>query len=117
MDLPVPANHRKEPFAPEVLWHQQSYQRVLSALFCGQLGIHYTALRYANIFAHAILFRVSMSSRCLPSVCCRIASHHSLDGEQAKDYLYVDDAVNANILALDHGDDQAYNIGSGKPFR
>jgi UDP-glucose 4-epimerase len=37
------------------------------------------------------------------------------DGEQAKDYLYVDDAVEANVLALDHGDDQAYHIGSGRP--
>jgi UDP-glucose 4-epimerase len=27
----------------------------------------------------------------------------------------VDDAVQANVLALERGDDQAYNIGSGQP--
>jgi len=36
------------------------------------------------------------------------------DGEQAKDYVFVDDVATANALALDHGDNEAYNIGFGR---
>ncbi|MEJ7652240.1 MAG: GDP-mannose 4,6-dehydratase [Chloroflexia bacterium] len=38
------------------------------------------------------------------------------DGEQAKDYLYVGDCVAANLAALAAGDNEAYNIGSGRPI-
>ena len=36
------------------------------------------------------------------------------DGLQTRDYIYVKDIVEANVLALDKGDNQAYNIGTGK---
>ncbi|MFH1287266.1 MAG: NAD-dependent epimerase/dehydratase family protein [bacterium] len=35
------------------------------------------------------------------------------DGEQLRDYIYVDDIVEANIFALTKGDKGFYNIGSG----
>ena len=35
------------------------------------------------------------------------------DGEQQRDYLYVDDVAEANIAALDKGDGEIVNIATG----
>lgn len=35
------------------------------------------------------------------------------DGEQTRDYIFVDDAVAANVLALTKGDNDVFNIGTG----
>ena len=107
----------KEPFAPESPYGiSKAASEFYLRYFAANLGVRYTALRYANIFGardtisseHVITVFAKRLLQGLPPII-------HWDGEQAKDYLYVDDAVNANILALDHGDDQAYNIGSGKP--
>lgn len=35
------------------------------------------------------------------------------DGEQTRDYVYIDDVVNANILAMNHPSSDIFNIGTG----
>ena len=35
-------------------------------------------------------------------------------GEQERDFIFVDDVIDANVLVLDRGDGTTYNIGSGK---
>jgi len=106
-----------EPFAPESPYGiSKATSEWYLRYFAANLGVHYTALRYANIFGsrdtisseHVITVFAKRLLQGLPPII-------HWDGEQAKDYLYIDDAVQANILALDQGDDQAFNIGSGKP--
>jgi len=113
-NLPITEN---EPFAPESPYGiSKAASEYYLRYFAANCGVHYTALRYANIFGsrdtisseHVITVFVKRLLQGLPPVI-------HWDGEQAKDYLYIDDAVEANVLALDRGDDQAYNIGSGKP--
>ena len=36
------------------------------------------------------------------------------DGEQRKDYVYVGDVARASLLALEHGDNDYFCIGTGK---
>jgi UDP-glucose 4-epimerase len=36
-------------------------------------------------------------------------------GSMIRDYIYVSDVVEANILSMDRGDGSIYNIGTGKP--
>ena len=36
-------------------------------------------------------------------------------GDQVRDYLYIDDCVSSNLLALGTGDGQVFNIGTGVP--
>ena len=36
------------------------------------------------------------------------------NGEMIRDYVFVSDIVNANIKAMDGGDGEIYNIGTGK---
>lgn len=106
-----------EPFAPESPYGiSKAASEYYLRYFAATCGVHYTALRYANIFGsrdtisseHVITVFAKRLLQGLPPVI-------HWDGEQAKDYLYVDDAVEANVLALERGDDQAYNIGSGQP--
>jgi UDP-glucose 4-epimerase len=35
------------------------------------------------------------------------------DGEQTRDFVYVEDVARANLLALEGGDGGAYNVGTG----
>lgn len=37
------------------------------------------------------------------------------DGEQTRDFVYVDDVVNANLLAMNDGNGGIFNIGTGQP--
>jgi UDP-glucose 4-epimerase len=106
-----------EPFAPESPYGiSKATSEYYLRYFAANWGVHYTALRYANIFGT----RDTVSSEHVITVFIeRILANQPCiiqwDGEQAKDYLYVDDAVEANVRALTRGDDQAYNIGSGQP--
>ena len=36
------------------------------------------------------------------------------DGEQTRDFVYVDDVVHAFVRAMDRGDGQRFNIGTGE---
>jgi len=107
-----------EPFAPESPYGiSKATTEYYLRYFAANYGVHYTALRYANIFGS----RDTISSEHVITVFAKrllqgLAPIIHWDGEQAKDYLYVDEAVEANVLAMERGDDQAYNIGSGQPI-
>jgi UDP-glucose 4-epimerase len=105
-----------QPFAPQSPYGISKtaceyYLRYYAATY----GLCYTALRYANVFGprdttsseHVITIFVD---RLLDGLSPII----QWDGEQAKDYIYIDDVVRANMAVLDAGDNQAYNVGSGK---
>jgi UDP-glucose 4-epimerase len=107
----------EEPLAPESPYGiSKAAGELYLRYYAANGGPCYTALRYANIIGP----RDTVSSEHVLTVFINrlLAGRPPVihwDGEQAKDYLYVDDAVEANVLALDRGDDQAYNIGSGQP--
>ncbi len=104
------------PFAPESPYGiSKAASELYLRCYANMHGLCYTALRYANIIGP----RDTVSSEHVITVFihCLLAGRPPVihwDGEQAKDYLYVDDAVEANVLALERGDNAAYNIGSGR---
>jgi len=88
----------------------EHYIRVI----CQQRAMTYTSLRYGNVFGPrdipasqhvitAFLHAIARGSR--PVI--------EWDGEQSKDYVYAADVAQANLCALDRGDNEAFNIGSG----
>ncbi|HVS06616.1 MAG TPA: NAD-dependent epimerase/dehydratase family protein [Candidatus Dormibacteraeota bacterium] len=88
----------------------EHYIRVI----CEQRGMTYTNLRYGNVFGPrdipasqhvitAFLYAIQRGSR--PVI--------EWDGEQSKDYVYAADVTRANLCALEHGDNESFNIGSG----
>jgi UDP-glucose 4-epimerase len=79
-------------------------------------GLDFTALRYGNVYGPhqdptgeagviAIFTRAILLGEPV-----RI----DWDGEQQKDYVYVRDVARANLLALTHGDGEAYCIATGQ---
>jgi UDP-glucose 4-epimerase len=87
----------------------EHYIRVI----CDQRDMTYTNLRYGNVFGprdipasqHVIttfLYAIRRGSQ--PVI--------EWDGEQSKDYVYAADVAQANLCALEHGDNETFNIGS-----
>jgi UDP-glucose 4-epimerase len=89
----------------------ENYLRAL----CGQTGMAHTILRYGNVFGprdipasqHVITaFLHALTRGQVPVI--------EWDGEQAKDYVYVGDVAEANLRAVERGDGEAFNVGSGR---
>lgn len=80
-------------------------------------GGRWTVLRFANVYgpgqdphgeAGVVAIFADMMSR---GERPRIFG----DGSKTRDYVYVEDVVEANVLAMEKGDGQAYNVGTGLP--
>lgn len=80
-------------------------------------GMKYTILRYANVYGprqdpHGEAGVVAIfSDRMLMDSELLIFG----DGEQDRDYVFVGDVVQANVLALDRGDNEIINVGMRIP--
>ena len=79
-------------------------------------GLTFTALRYGNVFGprqdpYGDAGVISIfAKRFLTRDKVRI----DWDGEQQKDYVYVGDVARSNLLALEHGDNDIFCIGTGQ---
>ncbi len=78
-------------------------------------GLEYVILRYANVYGPrqnpqgeagvTAIFTGMMLQGQRPTIFG--------SGHKTRDYVFVDDVVEANVLALDHGAREAINIGTG----
>jgi UDP-glucose 4-epimerase len=79
-------------------------------------GLKFTALRYSNVYGprqnpHGEAGVVAIfSNKMLKKEELNIFG----DGTQTRDYVFVGDVVEANVLALKKGDNESFNIGTGK---
>ncbi|MFC6553604.1 NAD-dependent epimerase/dehydratase family protein [Cohnella cellulosilytica] len=110
---PLGESSPKRPSAPYGLskWVAEQYIGFAEKWW----GIPYTILRYANVYGPGQAARGEGGV-----VACfmeRIANGLPLvvhgDGEQSRDFVHVDDVVKANLAAIDRGDGEAFNIGTG----
>ncbi len=79
-----------------------------------QYGIPYTILRYANVFGprqnpHGESGVVAIFSEMLAAGKTPIING---DGTHTRDYVYIDDVAEANVLALESNEIGAFNIGT-----
>jgi UDP-glucose 4-epimerase len=83
--------------------------------YTAQYGIKHTILRYSNVYGPrqiphgeagvvAIFIKLIMSGK---------APVIFGDGKCIRDYVYAGDVARANVQALDKGDNEAFNIGTG----
>jgi UDP-glucose 4-epimerase len=111
--LPAPESHPVNPEAP----YGASKHTVEHYLYIWKLlhGLDYTVLRYPNVFGprqnphgeagvNAIFIGLMLAGK-RP----RIFG----DGTAVRDYLFVDDVVAANVLALTRGSGEMVNLGTG----
>ncbi len=83
-----------------------------------QYGLNYTVLRYANVYGprqvtHGEAGVVSIFiERLLSGGIPTIYAYEEEPEGMIRDYVFVQDVVRANLLALDRGDNDIFNIGT-----
>lgn len=113
--LPVKETEHLSPVSPYGITKMASEFYI--RYFAGAHGMKFSILRYSNIYGprdhasseHVITVFIDML------LAGRTPTIH-WDGEQSKDYLFATDCVAANIATLTAGDNEVFNVGSGKPL-
>jgi dTDP-L-rhamnose 4-epimerase len=94
-------------------------QEQLLKITCETYGIHFCILRFQNVFGpgQSLLNSYTgvlnvFASRALLDKAIDIFE----DGKGLRDFVYIDDAVDASILALENSisDNKTYNVGTGE---
>jgi len=116
--VPTPEDYRADPHSPYTC-AKYAGERYL-AYYQYQHGLEYTVLRYANIYGPrqipqsesgvVAIFIEAFQKGAVPVLC----SYPDQPDGMERDYVYVEDVVRANLLALDKGGNQIINIGWGK---
>ena len=107
-------NHPSNPISPYALSKHTGERYV--RIYGQEHGLCWTSLRYANVYGPR---QDPFGEAGVISIFCQnlldgIAPNIHWDGEQTRDFVYVSDCARANLLALEGGDGQAYNVGTGK---
>ena len=111
--LPVDEAHPIAPVSPYgISKHTVEHYLFLAA---ASVGLNYSVLRYANIYGPRqhprggagviAIFAESMLRGVSPTIFG--------DGSSTRDYLFISDAVEANLLALTGGDGEIYHVSTG----
>lgn len=112
-EFPTPESCKEDPISPYGIskLSSEKYLRFYSI----EHGLEYTALRYSNVYGprqnpHGEAGVVAIfTKKMLEGKEVIIFG----DGENVRDYVYVKDVVNANILAMKKGKNVSLNIGTG----
>ena len=111
--LPIDEAHPQSPESPYGITKMiaEHYLRYFNAAH----GLRFTALRYGNVFGprqdpngEAGVIAI-FAGRILAGQSIRV----DWDGEQQKDFVYVGDVARAGVMALQRGDGETVNIGTG----
>lgn len=114
IQFPVAESHPVDPITPYGISKHtvEHYLFTFNVLY----GLSYVVLRYGNVYGprqnsagEAGVFAI-FCEQILTGIQPAIYG----DGTKVRDYVYVDDAVQANIAALDRGAREIFNIASGQ---
>jgi len=98
---------------------QNQEQMVMTV--CSSLGIAATALRYQNVYGPGQSLRNPYTG-ILSIFSTRIKNGNSInifeDGKESRDFVYIDDVIEATVLALfsSKANGEVFGIGSGVPI-
>lgn len=112
-DLPVDEQHSQHPISPYGVAKKVIDDYLYAFRFLH--GLNYASLALANVYGprqdpHGEAGVVAIfAGRLLNGEGCRIFG----DGEQTRDFVFVDDVVDAFVRAADSGDGVLCNIGTG----
>ena len=112
--IPTPETEIPNPISPYGI-AKLSVEKYLD-FFSKEYGLEYVSLRYSNVYGprqdpygEAGVVAIFIN-RMLRGEKVTIFG----DGEYVRDYVYVDDVVRANILAMEKGKNVVLNIGTGR---
>lgn len=116
-EYPTTENYDPKPLSPYAI-HKFVSEKYLY-FYHHQYGLDYTTLRYANVFGprqiphgEAGVVSIFITNFRDKKDSWLYAFEDEPDG-MIRDYVFVEDIVRANILALDRGNLEAVNIGTG----
>ena len=111
--LPVSEDHPVNPLDP--YGASKHHVEHFLYLYHANFGIAFTTLRYPNVYGPrqdpygeagvVAIFAGQMLSNANPVI--------NGKGDQERDFVHVSDVARASVLALDKGDNQIVNLGSG----
>jgi len=112
--LPCEENHPLNPICPYGV-SKHTVEHYLY-LYGENYGLEYTILRYPNVYGPR---QDPFGEAGVVAIFSRQMVHGEQvvingSGEQERDFVYVADIVRANILAVDMGEGQIYNLGCGR---
>jgi UDP-glucose 4-epimerase len=117
-DLPLDESMPTRPASPYGA-AKLAGERYLEA-FTRTYGLSTVALRYLNVFGPRQNPRSEYAAAIPRFISCTLSGEAPVifgDGEQARDFVFVDDVVRANLLAADAGEQawgRAFNVGRGE---
>ncbi len=116
-EYPTTESYDPKPLSPYAI-HKYVSEKYLY-FYHHQYGLKYTVLRYANVFGprqiphgEAGVVSIFITNFRDNKKTYLYAFDEEPDG-MIRDYVFVRDIVNANVLALDRGELDAFNIGTG----
>jgi UDP-glucose 4-epimerase len=112
--FPADENHPQRPVSPYGM-AKLVIERYL-AFYKERYGIDYVTLRYSNVFGPRQ--RPKGEAGVVAVFCERLLNQKKAvingDGKQTRDFVYVSDVVESNVLALDYPESDIFNIATGK---
>ena len=118
-EYPTTENYPPVPLSPYAITKFVSEQYLY--YYHKQFGLNYTVLRYANVYGprqipHGEAGVISIfMTRLIAGQRCTIFAYHDEPEGMKRDYVFVEDVKEANVIALKKGLLGAFNIGTGIP--
>lgn len=111
--LGIDENHPINPnsFYAISKYTSEQYIKIFSRLY----GIDYTILRYANVYGPRQNY-ISEGAVIASFINKLLKNEQPIihgNGKQTRDFIYIKDVIEANIMALSKGNGQILNIGTG----
>tara|TARA_B100001939_G_C16944701_1_gene619759 strand:- start:3469 stop:4599 length:1131 start_codon:yes stop_codon:yes gene_type:complete len=120
--LILKATHEESKISPESIYAVTKYNQEQVAMLMGKvLNIPVISLRYQNVYGPGQSLSNPYTG-ILSVFSTRLLNNNDLeiyeDGNQSRDFVYIDDVVDATTLALEKNDKLSYalNVGSGEPI-
>lgn len=111
--VPIDERHPVDPLSGYGIskYTPEQYLRMYQQMY----GMEFTILRYANVYG--IRQDPQGEGGVISIFVDKVLGQTSFtifgDGEQTRDYIYVEDVARANLAALNAGDSEVFNIGTG----
>jgi len=112
-------NSKVNPTSVYGMTKQHQEQMVLT--ICKSLGISAMAFRYQNVYGPGQSLSNPYTG-ILSIFSTQIKNNNEInifeDGKPSRDFVYIEDAVNATILGIENNDifNDVFNVGTGKPI-
>ena len=120
--LILKATHEESKISPESIYAVTKYNQEQVAMLMGKvLNIPVILLRYQNVYGPGQSLSNPYTG-ILSVFSTRLLNNNDIeiyeDGNQSRDFVYIDDVVDATTLALEKNDKLSYvlNVGSGEPI-